>query len=355
MNILNINGEDTCGISKMLCDYINKETKHNARCFIRSMNVREYPYDLWWNINCNENKLREMIEWADILHFNIWPPSVGFGKVDFRPYIENEDKKVIMQFHGTAFRRTPPIRQEVEENGYKTLVMMPIMFDYINDELCKTEWLPFPIPTDKPEFMPVPDEDKFQQFAVAHSPGEVHRWEIKDTDLILQVADNMNEVIEKVWKPNKQHVAGTNTDTDYLVKTVQVINSKSTRYTRLELMSKTPWEECIKIKQRCHVGFDHLQGYYGVNTAEFMSMGIPAICNPNYQYYKYAMDRYGKEPPFVISDRVILEDTIRALRDDAELRHEIGGQSRDYAVKVHDIESSVLPQLIHAYKEVMKG
>lgn len=323
MNILNINGEDTCGISKTLSDAINEKTKHKSRVIVRSMNSREYPYDLWAGVNCNTARLRELCEWADILHFNIWPPSLGFLNVNFYDYI-NEGKRVVMQFHGTAFRRTPPIREETQKNAFKTLVTMPIMMGYLDDEVCRTEWLPFPIPTDDPRFMPIPEEDKFQNFAVCHSPGEPHRWEIKDTQ--------------------------------YFLKTIQVLNSKSKgRYIRAEMMSNTPWEECLSIKQKCHVAFDHLQGYYGVNTSETMAMGIPSICNPNHETWDASEERFGAEPPFVISDRVILEDTISSLRDDEDLRWEIGARSRDYAVKVHDLDSVVLPQLLKAYKEVYKS
>jgi len=329
----------------MLCDSINANTKHEAHSVIRHLNTREYPFEYLWDANLDETKLRALCDWADILHFNIWPPSCGIGNVDFREYVK-QGKKVIMQFHGTVFRRTPPIRKEVEENKYKTLVTMPIMFDYLDDEVCRTEWLPFPIPTNDPRFMPIPIEDKFPYFAVGHAPGEVHRWEIKDTDLVQDIFQEHGKVD---YNPSIKQL-----DTDYLAKSVQVLNSKSKRNMRLILMTDTPWEECLWMKQRCHVGFDHLQGYYGVNTAEFASMGIPCICNLNKQYYDAAVERYGKELPFVISDRVILEDTITALKEDPELRFEIGKEARNYAIKVHDLETSVLPQLIKAYKEVYK-
>jgi len=311
------------------------------------MNVREYPYDLWWGVNCNENKLRELCEWADVLHFNIWPPSVGFGNLDFYEFI-SEGKSVLMQFHGTAFRRTPPIREECEKNAFKVLVTMPIMFGYLDDERCRTEWLPFPIPTDDPRFQPIPEEDKYSQFSIAHAPGEIHRWEIKDTPKLIETVTNMGGYV--LHNPDI-----TLLDTDYLIKTGQVINSKSTRYMRLMLLTDMPWEDNLIIKQRCHLGFDHLQGYYGVNTAEFMSMGIPSICNPNWEYWMHAKERYGDDPPLVTSDRVILEDTIMSFREDPELRLEVGRKSRDYAVKVHDLKTSVLPQLIKAYKDAMRG
>jgi len=347
MNILNINGEDTCGISKTLSDAVNQYTRHKSRVLVRSMNVREYPYDLWFGVNCDTAKLRKLIDWADVLHFNIWPPSAGFGNVKFYDYI-NSGKKVLMQFHGTAFRRTPPIRQEVVDNAFKCLVTMPIMFGYVDDELCRTEWLPFPIPTDDPRFMPIPKEDKFQSFAVCHSPGELHRWEIKDTERLVEAMMKLGGRVD--YNPDLKQL-----DTDYLTKTVQVINSKAKRYMRLELMADKPWDECLKIKQRCHISFDHLQGYYGTNTAETMAMGLPSICNPNHETWDMAEERFGEEPPFVVSDRVILEDTITSLRDDEELRYEVGAKSRDYAVKVHDLQSAVLPQLVHAYKEVYRS
>jgi hypothetical protein len=346
VNILNINSEDTCGISKMLCDYINEKTKHDAHCVIRYLNSREYPFEYLWDANLDEDKLRELCEWADILHFNIWPPSCGMGHVDFREYVA-KGKKVVMQFHGTVFRRTPLIRKEVEDNGYKTLVTMPIMMGYMDDEKCRTEWLPFPIPTDDPRFMPIPEEDKFPYFAVAHAPGEVHRWEIKDTDMVQDIFQRCGRV---AYNPDVSRL-----DTDYLAKTVEVVNSKDKKNMRLVLMTDTPWEKCLWLKQRCHVSFDHLQGYYGVNTAESCSMGIPSICQLNKQYHDAAEERYGRELPFVVSDRVILEDTINMLKDDEELRMEIGIASRDYAVKVHDLESSVVPQLLKVYKEVYDG
>lgn len=345
MNILNINSEDTCGISKMMCDAVNKHTKHNAHSVIRYLNSRDYPYEYLHKENMDDAKLEELCEWADVLHFNVWPPSCGIGSVKFKKYVDM-GKKVIVQFHGTVFRRTPPIRKEVEDNAYKVLVTMPIMKGYIDDERCRTEWLPFPIPTNDPRFMPIPIEDKFPYFAVGHAPGEVHRWEIKDTDIAQDIFQKHGDVM---YNPDVKQL-----DTDYLSKTVSVINSKGKKNMRLMLMTDTPWADCLTIKQRCHVGFDHLQGYYGVNTAEFCSMGIPVICQLNKQYQDACEERYGGEVPLVISDRVILEDTITQLKDDPELRFELGREARNYAVKVHDLETSVLPQLVHAYEEVYK-
>jgi len=344
VNILSINSEDICGISKTLADAVNTQTSHKMQVVTRHMTVREYPYQHLWGVNLNDAKLRELCEWADVLNFNDYPPSMPLGKVNFTDYVR-QGKRVMMTFHGTFFRRTPKVREEVMSNAYKTLITMPIMFGYMDDDVTRTEWLPFPIPTDDPRFLPIDKEDKYPYFAICHSPGEVHRWNIKDTDAIIDATEKMGGKV--MYNPDLKVL-----DTDYLITTVQAINdmNRATNM-RLMLLTDTKWEDCLAIKQRCTVAFDHLQGYYGVNTAESMSMGLPTICNPNYQYYKHAMERYGKEPPFVISDRVILPDTIRMLREDNELVQEIGFQSRDYAKKVHDLETSVLPQYIDACKD----
>jgi len=344
VNILSINSEDICGISKTLADAVNAHTKHHMKVVTRHMTVREYPYEHLWGVNLNDAKLRELCEWADVLNFNDYPPSMPLGKVDFQNYVR-EGKRVMMTFHGTFFRRTQAVRDECQSNAYKTLVTMPIMFGYMDDDITRTEWLPFPIPTDDLRFTPLVEEDKYPYFSICHSPGEAHRWHIKDTDAVVDAMETLGGKV--LYNPDMKQL-----DTDYLVSTVQAMNdtNRSTNM-RLMLLTDTKWEDCLSIKQRCTIAFDHLQGYYGVNTAESMSMGLPTICNPNYQYYKHAMELYGNEPPFVVSDRVILADTIQMLREDPELRREIGAQSRDYAQKVHDLENVVMPIYIKACED----
>jgi hypothetical protein len=319
MNILSINGEDICGISQTLSNAVNQYTKHNSRVLVNTLSVRQIPYDLVWGMNCHERELREAIEWADILHFNDYPPdTLSFGNVRWADYWD--DKKIVITEHGSALRLREDIQHEIDRDGYKLLITMPILFDYVDDEKCRTEWLPFPIPTEDPQYMPLDTELKYPHFAICHAPGEPHRWAIKDTEFFMKACESINLI-----KPG-------------LVK--------------IELLTRTPWEEAIRIKQKCHVSFDHMQGYYGVNTAESMAMGIPSIANLNYEYELHARERYGKELPIVKADRVTLQKTLLGLRQDYELTMEIGKQSRDYAIKVHDLRTAVLPQLIHAYEEV---
>lgn len=344
MNILSINSEDICGISKTLADAVNTQTKHHMKVVTRHITVREYPYEYLWGVNCNAEKLNELCEWADVINFNDAPPSFDLGRVQFSKWIK-EGKRPMMTFHGTYFRREPKVRQECMDNGYKTLVTMPIMFGYMDDDITRTEWLPFPIPCNDPKFMPIADEDKYPYFAICHSPGEVHRWDIKDTDAVMDSIQKMGGKV--LYNPDLKQL-----DTDFLIRTVQSVNTRLfTTNIRLMLLTDTPWLDCLSIKQRCTIAFDHLQGYYGVNTAESMSMGLPTICNPNYQYWEHAKALYGKDPPFVVSDRVILEDSINMLKEDPELRQEVGMESRDYALKVHDLDTVVLPRFIKACED----
>jgi hypothetical protein len=310
----------------------------------RYLSVREYPYEYLWDVNLNEAKLRELCDWADVLNFNDYPPSAAWGRVNFEEIIK-EGKRVMVSFHGTYFRRREAVRNEMQEKGYKALVSMPCMLGYMNDDITRTEWLPYPVPTDDPKFMPLPVEDRYPYFAIAHSPGEVHRWDIKDTDAIIDAVKGHGGYIH--YNPDLKQL-----DSDYLISSVQAMNNiLQYKHMRLVLMTNAPWEDCLAMKQRCSIAFDHLQGYYGVSAAESMSMGLPTVCNLNYQTHLHSMEAYGRELPFVISDRCILPDTLSMLRGDDELRHEIGFESRDYAIKVHDLNTVVMPKYIKAVKD----
>jgi hypothetical protein len=53
--------------------------------------------------------------------------------------------------------------------------------------------------------------------------------------------------------------------------------NKRTAYLSVDLIDDVSNDECLARKRRCHVLFDHMQGYYGVSSLEGLSQGLAVI------------------------------------------------------------------------------
>ena len=99
------------------------------------------------------------------------------------------------------------------------------------------------------------------------------------------------------------------------------------------LVHGRPYEEALKIYEQADIVIDQVRcGAYGTFAAECMALGKPVVC-----YIRE--DLQGTFPsglPIISANPDNLEKQLRILLESAELRHNIGLQSRAYAERVHD-------------------
>ena len=243
MNILMLSETDPAGTAILFTNAINQHTEHSCRlitlaekyCFGFETDFHMHHTDKL-HVVVYEKRMREIEELllsADIFHFHILSDeSMEIGPFKVKDFIKG--KKIIHHHHGHPdFRANPDeycakyrkLKRKVLVSTPDLLLGMPPAY-----------WMPNLVPIHNPLYMPT--EERYEEFTVGHSPT---RLALKNTAELITAA-------------NKAEV-------------------------NVDIIMNTTHKECLRRKQKCHVIFDHLQGYYGIASLEGLSMGKPVIAN----------------------------------------------------------------------------
>jgi hypothetical protein len=88
----------------------------------------------------------------------------------------------------------------------------------------------------------------------------------------------------------------------------------------LELIDDAPHAECLRRKARCHMVFDHMQGYYGMSSLESLAQGVPVVAGLD-DWCAGHMREFadcGELPWIVARDRAALAAALARLARDPE-------------------------------------
>ena len=149
--ILNIHPKYDCaGAGVLLSNIINKFTKHTSYHIISEETFLKHDYHL--KIGVDDDKIKELLEKADILHFNkyTWKDN---KKIE---YMEEFVKKktTILHLHGNLNVWHPSDHPYNIFNFAKEFNLKFVSCNPLSEQLFNCEWLPNPLPTDKKEYMP---------------------------------------------------------------------------------------------------------------------------------------------------------------------------------------------------------
>ena len=141
-------------------------------------------------------------------------------------------------------------------------------------------------------------------------------------------------------------------NTEELLATIGEINRKLS-YPEIETdtIENTTHKECLRRKNRCHIIFDHMQGYYGISSLESLSQGKSVIAGLDEWNIICIKEFTGAdELPWVIArNQDQLEDKLDKLIPDGDLRNNIGMKSRRF-MENYWTETHALKVLFRAYE-----
>ncbi|EPR43935.1 hypothetical protein dsx2_2045 [Desulfovibrio sp. X2] len=318
MRILMMAVNDPAGTAIAFCNAVNRFTPHVCRLV-----TLETRYNHGWEQDLHLPALapgdlcevEALLRESDVFHFHMTADEdLALGP--FLPRDFMAGKLVVHHHHGHPdFRGNPEkYRAKYRERGRtKILVSTPDL-----RRLCpEATWLPNLVPTADPLLSPMPgkpEAPRDEPMLVGHSPT---KKELKNTDDLLAGMAELSAAGEPV---------------------------------RLDLIDDAPNRECLRRKRRCHVVFDHLQGYYGVSSLEALSQGVPTIAGIDAWSREHIARFTGTDDlPWVVCTPSTLTATLRSLAHEPERRAAIGRASREFMVERWN-EALVAKRLVRFYE-----
>ena len=117
----------------------------------------------------------------------------------------------------------------------------------------------------------------------------------------------------------------------------------------LEIVEGLHHEQALERYRRADIVVDQLHaGWHGVFALEAMALGKPVLTFLDEDSIRRSEQGYGVRVPIVNVTAETLRDRLVELVADAELRRRIGGESRAYVERVHDLDK-VADRLLALY------
>ncbi len=117
----------------------------------------------------------------------------------------------------------------------------------------------------------------------------------------------------------------------------------------LDIVEGVPHDVARERYARADIVVDQLHaGWHGVFALEAMALGKPVVTHLNRDAVEQAERAYGTKVPLVPATKETLVDDLRPLIESPALRREIGGASRAYVERVHDIDK-IADRLLDLY------
>jgi glycosyltransferase involved in cell wall biosynthesis len=134
--------------------------------------------------------------------------------------------------------------------------------------------------------------------------------------------------------PNHRHIKGTK----HLERAIADLREEGLPV-RLEILEGKPNTEIRRAMAESDILADQFLAGYALFAVEGMSMGRPLLANLDSLPDDIRASESVRECPIVDTDPESLEEDLRRLISDAELRREVGRASREFALRYHSYEA----------------
>lgn len=307
MRILMICTNDPAGMGMAFTEAINRYTEHSCRLVTTSIKYNfHYKKDLHVPESTIDpqpsprvNELERVLRDADVFHFHAFADEeTMLGPFRAKDFMRG--KRAIYHQHGEPLR-SDPVRFREHSARRKFLVSTPDLLELLPE----ASWIPNLVPVDDPLYAPLPMNEPERS-----------------------TVDGRRSTVKIGQSPTKKEIK----DTALLIRVYAGLKAKHNGFLDLDIIEGTSHSECLERKRKCHIFFDHLQGYYGVSSLEALSQGIPTIAHLSAQT-RAEVERFaGTEalPWLTARDSSELESVLNLLITDGDRRREIGKRSRNF-------------------------
>ncbi len=293
MRIVMICDNDPAGMAIAAARAVNAHTPHEVRV-VSTKTVYRHGWDKDLHVpdldEAGLELVRDLLASADVFHFHmVIDERHALGPLAPRDYMAG--KILVHHHHGHPDFRGNPLKYQkkyADLGRRNLLVSTPDLLKLLPGAV----WQPNHVPVREKAYSPLPEKPA-APVTLVHSPT---RKDLKNTA-------ELHAAVEAL------RAAGV-----------------AFAYT---LIDNLPHAECLALKRRAHLAFDHLQGYFGVSSLETLSMGVPTIAGLDAHNRACLCEYAGvMDLPWVVSSLERLEDDLRALLLDADHRAAVGAASR---------------------------
>jgi hypothetical protein len=299
MKILMIAINDPAGTAIAFTNAINQYTDHSCRLITKEIRYNfmfEKDLHLPWLLTKDAwDEVEALLIESDILHFHMTADEhIHLGPFKVVDFVHG--KKIVHHHHGHPDFRSNPGKYRKKYaylNRRNLIVSTPDLLKL----LPVAKWIPNLVPLNNLLYLPE-DISYNGTVVVGQSPT---RQYLKDTELFFDVINGLQ-------------------------------NRMSPRTVKLDIITNTNHRECLKKKKKCHIIFDHMQGYYGVSSLESLSQGKPVLAGLDDWNIQNIKNLFGAHqlPWCIVKSREDLENELRKLIRSEERRQRISRFSRKF-------------------------
>jgi hypothetical protein len=315
MNILMISANDPAGMGIAFTNAINRYTEHTCRLITSQ---ERYGIDFGKDVHLPDihdddfGEVEHLLHSADIFHFHMLSDeNAHLGPLVIRDYIKG--KEIVHHHHGHPdyMINAEAYNEKYRKLNRKVIVSTPDLLHIAEN----ATWVPNLVPLYDAEYQPRYDDFlPSKPIKICQSPTRKYDKHTQEFEKVIEQLIQNKMMIDKVILERLQH------------------------------------KDCLRIKRKCHIVFDHMRGWFGVSSLESLAQGKPVIAgldNWNIQCIKKTFET--DDLPWQIarnSDE--LDSALTLLVSDSSLRLKIGKKSRKFMEKIWN-ERQILKVLFDFY------
>jgi glycosyltransferase involved in cell wall biosynthesis len=295
MNILMITANDPAGTAIAFTNAINRYTGHRCR-LITSMERYGFAYEADIHLpdihDDDFDEVAQLLKDADIIHFHMLSDENShLGPLVIRDFIKG--KKILHHHHGHPdyLINAAAYNEKYRRLKRKVVVSTPDLLQVAEN----ATWVPNLVPVSDVNYLPY-YEDILPAVPVKICQAPTRKYH-KHTAVFDRV---MKEII------------GTFPEVQQMV------------------IERIPHIECLKVKRKCHIVFDHMRGWFGISSLESLCHGKPVVAGLDEWNIRCIKEFTGADrlPWVVARDEKELADVLTRLIGNRDARLRTGRESR---------------------------
>lgn len=309
---------DPAGMAITFTNAINRYTEHTCRLITLQ---DRYGIDFGKDIHLPDihdddfSEVEHLLKTTDLFHFHMLSDeNMHLGPLVVRDYTKG--KAILHHHHGHPdfILNVDSFNDKYKKLNRKVVVSTPDLLRITDN----ATWVPNMVPLNDVHYLPRYDETlPAEPVKICQAPTRKFDKHSKEFNSVFDALNRKYLNLEKVVIERKPHL------------------------------------ECLEIKKKCHIIFDHMRGWFGISSLESLAQGKPVIAGLDDWNIACIKDftQSEKIPWQVACNKEELRKSLNRLIQNPELRGKVGRDSRCF-MQIYWKEIDALKVLLKQYDEL---